>query len=106
MVSNNRFYLLILDTKGKVFIFRDDSEPSPIKNPNNLLMIELTNSQDEFETFAYNYDCAVGERDDIPNNRVVGVKYIDRDHIFVITEARIDFYILKDKRILYEFGPN
>ena len=69
-------------------------------------MIELTNNQDEFETFSYNYDCTVGERDDIPNNKVLGFKFIDKDHIYVVTEARIDFYILKDKRILYEFGPN
>lgn len=35
-----------------MFLWKDDSEPSPIKNPNNSIMLEITN-QDDYETFAY-----------------------------------------------------
>lgn len=39
----NSFNQIDIDKKGKVFIWRDDSEPSPIKNHNSSIMLEITN---------------------------------------------------------------
>jgi hypothetical protein len=35
-----------------VFIWKDDSEPSPVKNQQSSIMLEITH-QDEYEVFSY-----------------------------------------------------
>lgn len=39
--------------KGKIYVWKDESDPSPIKNVNSTNMFELSSHQDDYESFAY-----------------------------------------------------
>ena len=43
-----------IDNNGKIFIWKDESEPSPIKVTQSSLMLDIAN-QDESESFNYVY---------------------------------------------------
>lgn len=71
--------MAICDNRGKVYVWRDESEPSPIKNINTSSMLELSHSQDDYETFTYTLDCAIGEEDEDINNKVLAFHYASKD---------------------------
>lgn len=84
-----------LDEKGKVFVWRDESEASPLKSSKNSNMFELSSHQDDYESFSYILDCVVGEKEDLGviDNKVLAYQFTSAEQIFVISERRVDFYL-------------
>jgi hypothetical protein len=76
VVSIHNALTIYIDQKGKVYIWKDESDPTPIKNYNNSSLFELSNSQDDYETFNYNLDVAIGEDEDQPDNKVLAFNYL------------------------------
>ena len=86
-------HLVIFDQYGKVQIWNDESEPSPVKNPQNSIMLEMTN-QDEYEQFQYQLAETLGQA----NGRVLAYRYVTPDNIMLVHSHGIDWYRDKSRR--------
>eukprot|EP00347_Sterkiella_histriomuscorum_P013779 403363397 len=95
--------LVICDQRGKIYVWKDDSEASPIKNLNSTNMFDLTNHQDDYESFSYNLEQAIGEDDDIENNKILAYNYLSNDQVFVVSQHRVDLYLQKTRKTLFTF---
>lgn len=66
IICGKKFTISIVttDQKGKVYVWRDDSEASPLKSSNSGNMFELAAHSDDYESFSYVLNCVIGENED------------------------------------------
>jgi len=67
-------------------------------------MFELSHSQDEYESFTYTLDCAIGEDEENADNKVLAFHYASKDQVFIISNHRIDFYLQRTRRTAFKFN--